>query len=53
MNGEYNVNLLDRFNDDLKKTIPYLAKKVFFYQENAKVNKTVVTLVKFKESPSS
>ncbi|QQP49556.1 Uncharacterized protein FKW44_010266, partial [Caligus rogercresseyi] len=37
MNGEYYTSLLDRFNEDLKKKRPHLAKKkVLFHQDNAR-----------------
>ncbi|QQP57394.1 Mariner transposase, partial [Caligus rogercresseyi] len=38
MNGEYYTSLLDRFNEDLKKKRPPLAKKkVLFHQESIHV----------------
>ncbi|QQP31674.1 Putative mariner transposase [Caligus rogercresseyi] len=50
MNGEYYTSLLDRFNDDLKKKRPHLAKKkVLFHQDNARVNTCVVSMAKFYE----
>ena len=39
INGEYYTNLLDRFNEDLKKKRPHLAKKkVILHQDNARVH---------------
>ena len=57
INGEYYTNLLDRFNEDLKKKRPHLAKKkVLFHADNARVHTCVVSLAKFHElriAPSS
>ena len=50
INGEYYTNLLDRFNEDLKKKRPHLAKKkVLFHQDNARVHTCVVSMAKFHE----
>ncbi|QQP40773.1 Putative mariner transposase [Caligus rogercresseyi] len=50
MNGEYYTSLLDRFNEDLKKKRPHLAKKKFiFHQDNARVHTCVVSMAKFYE----
>ncbi|QQP51330.1 Mariner transposase [Caligus rogercresseyi] len=50
MNGEYYTSLLDRFNEDLKKKRPHLAKKkVIFHQDNARVHTCVVSMAKFYE----
>ena len=50
INGEYYTNLLDRFNEDLKKKRPHLAKKkVIFHQGNARVHTCVVSMAKFHE----
>ena len=50
INGEYYTNLLDRFNEDLKKKRPYLAKKkVIFHQDNARVHTCVVSMATFRE----
>ena len=44
INGEYYTNLLGRFNEDLKKKRPNLAKKkVLFRQDNARVHTCVVS----------
>ena len=45
INGDYYTNLLDRFNEDLKKKRPHLAKKkVLFHQDNARVHTCVVSI---------
>lgn len=50
INGEYYINLLDRFNRDLKKRGHHLTKnKVLFYEDNARTHRFVVALVKFSE----
>ncbi|QQP52895.1 Putative mariner transposase [Caligus rogercresseyi] len=50
MNGEYYTSLLDRFNEDLKKKRPHLAKKkVLFHQDSARVHTCVVSMAKFYE----
>jgi histone-lysine N-methyltransferase SETMAR len=47
INGEYYANLLDRFDDDLKKNRPHLAKKkVLFHQDNARVHTCAVAMAK-------
>ncbi|QQP39478.1 Mariner transposase, partial [Caligus rogercresseyi] len=48
MNGEYYTSLLDRFNEDLKKKRPYLAKKSSFHQEMQESN-MCVSMAKFYE----
>ena len=41
---------MDRFNEDLKKKRPHLAKKKFiFHQDNARVHTCVVYVAKFHE----
>ena len=50
MNGGNYTNLLDRFNEDLNKKPPHLAKKKFlFHQDNAGVHTCVVSMAKFHE----
>ena len=50
INGEYYTNLLDRFNEDLKKKRPHLAKKkVFSHQDNAIVHTCFVSMAKFHD----
>ena len=50
INGEYYTNLMDRFNEDLKKKRPHLAKiKVIFHQDNARLHTCVVSMAKFHE----
>ena len=44
------TNLLDRFNEDLKKKLPHLAKKKGpFHQDNARVYTCVVSMAKYHE----
>ena len=48
VNGEYYTNLLDRFNEHLKKKRPNLAKeKVLFHQDNARDQTCFVSMPKF------
>ena len=50
INAEYYTNLLDRFNEDLKKKRPHFAKKkVLFHQDNVRVHTCVVFMAKFHE----
>ena len=50
INAEYYTNLLDRFNEYLKKKRPHLTKeKVLFHQDNARVHTCVVSMTKFHE----
>ena len=47
-NNEWRI--LDRFNEDLKKKGPHLAKKkVLFHQDYARVHTCVVSMAKFHE----
>ena len=50
INGEYYPNLLDRFNEYLKRKRPHMAKKkVLFYQDNARVHTCAVSMAKLYE----
>ena len=50
INGEYYTNLLDRFNEDLKKKRLHLAKeKALFHQDIARVHTCVLSMAKFHE----
>lgn len=50
INGQYYADLLERFDDDLRKKRPHLKKKkVLFHQDNARVHTCAVAMAKFKE----
>ncbi|KAG5314510.1 SETMR methyltransferase, partial [Acromyrmex insinuator] len=50
INGDYYAALLDHFNNILKKKRFHLAKKkVFFYQDNARVHTCPAPIAKFNE----
>jgi hypothetical protein len=47
---EFYANLLDQFNDDLKKKLLHLAKKeIIFHQANARLHIYFVSMAKFHE----
>ncbi|XP_033213976.1 uncharacterized protein LOC117171040 [Belonocnema kinseyi] len=47
INDQYNSELLDRFDTDLKKKRPHLSKKkVLFHQDNARLHTRVVAMAK-------
>lgn len=49
-NRDNNANLLDRFNNDLRKIPTHFAEnKMLFHQENARVHPCVVNMTKFNE----
>lgn len=49
INGEHYANLLDRFNEDLKKKKPMIRKNAFFHQDYARMLTCVVAMAKFNE----
>jgi len=50
INGKYYANLLDQFNDNLKKRQPHLAKnKISIHHDNARVHTCLVSMSEFCE----
>jgi hypothetical protein len=50
INSEYNMALLERLNDEIKKKRPHFKKKtVLFHQDNAPVHKSIKTTAKLHE----
>jgi len=47
--GQYYADLLDRFDAELKKKRPYLAKKKLFHHNNAPTHSSAIAMAKLVE----